>query len=64
MMFGGLTTFLFSCGTSYFLTIVDDCSKGVWVHLMDDKIEVRKILKTFCTMVETQFNKLVKCVRS
>ena len=26
----------FSCGASYLLTIVNDCSRGVWVHLMVD----------------------------
>ena len=30
---------------------------------MVDKSEVGKILKNFCAMAKTQFNKLVKCVR-
>ncbi|RDY11171.1 hypothetical protein CR513_04209, partial [Mucuna pruriens] len=53
-----------SCGASYFLTIVDDFSRVVWVYLLVEKSEVTSILKIFCTMLVTQFNRKVKIVRS
>lgn len=34
-----------SCGAFYFLTIVDDFSRVVWVYLMIEKSEVKRILK-------------------
>ena len=33
------------CGASYFLTMVDDYSRAVWVYLIIDKTEVPSILK-------------------
>jgi hypothetical protein len=39
-----------SCGASYFLTIVDDNSRGVWIYLMANKTEVAKLIKNFCAM--------------
>ncbi|GJY48180.1 retrovirus-related pol polyprotein from transposon TNT 1-94 [Tanacetum coccineum] len=53
-----------SCGTSYFLTIVDDLSRSVWVYLLVHKSEVFESMKMFLAMVKRQFNKLVKIVRS
>jgi hypothetical protein len=53
-----------SCGASYFLTIVDDCSRGVWIYLMANKTEVANLIKNFCAMTQTQFGKKVKCIRS
>ncbi|CAH9056431.1 unnamed protein product [Cuscuta europaea] len=53
-----------SCGARYFLTVVDDFSRAVWVHLMKEKSEVKIILKQFFAMVDRQFNKNVKVVRS
>lgn len=53
-----------SSGASYFLTIVDDCSRGIWIYLMANKSEVAKLIKNFCAMTKTQFNKIVKCIRS
>lgn len=51
-------------GAQYFLSIVDDYSRGVWVYLMQNKTEVSKFLIMFCNMVETQFNKSVKRIRT
>ncbi|XP_074284160.1 uncharacterized protein LOC141608714 [Silene latifolia] len=48
----------------YFLTIVDDHSRGVWIYLMQDKSEASKYMKFFCQMVKTQFNKIVKIIQS
>lgn len=53
-----------SCGAYYFLTIVANFSKAVWVYLMIAKSEVGQIIKYFCLMVQTQFNKRVKILRS
>ncbi|CAH9112797.1 unnamed protein product [Cuscuta epithymum] len=53
-----------SCGARYFLTIVDDYSRAVWVFLMKEKSEVSRILKQFIMLVDRQFNKRVKIVRS
>ncbi|KAK3005699.1 hypothetical protein RJ639_017625 [Escallonia herrerae] len=49
-----------SCGASYFLTIVDDYSRGVWIVLLIDKTEVSQTLKNFFAMIARQFNKEVK----
>ncbi|XP_010274487.1 PREDICTED: uncharacterized protein LOC104609798 [Nelumbo nucifera] len=53
-----------SCGATYFLTIVDDFSRAVWIFLLNDKNEVGKTLRNFFTMVKHQYDKLVKIVRS
>ena len=53
-----------SCGASYFLTIVDDFSRAVWIYLLVDKKEVSSMLKQFFAMVERQFARKVKIVRS
>ncbi|KAJ4755428.1 Retroelement pol polyprotein-like [Rhynchospora pubera] len=52
------------CGAHYFLTIVDDFSRAVWVYLMVEKSETGDLLKSFCKMIQTQFNQSVKCIRS
>lgn len=36
-----------SCGAKYFLTIVDDCSRAVWVFLLLDKTEVYHMFLSF-----------------
>ncbi|KAK3037778.1 hypothetical protein RJ639_030697 [Escallonia herrerae] len=51
-------------GVKYFLTIVDDYSRAVWVYLMHDKGQTGTLLRNFCNMVHTQFGKLVKIIRS
>lgn len=52
------------CGAHYFLTIVDDFSRGVWIYLLNDKTEVAQTLRNFLAMVQRQFGKLVKIIRS
>ena len=44
------------CEAHYFLTIIDDASRGTWVYLMKDKGEASKLVMNFCVMVKTQFN--------
>lgn len=53
-----------SCGASYFMTIVDDFSRGVWIFLLAAKSEVSITLQFFFAMVHRQFDKRVKVVRS
>ncbi|OMO75305.1 Integrase, catalytic core [Corchorus capsularis] len=53
-----------SSGAHYFLTIVDDFSRGVWVYLMKYKSEVSHYLIMFCNMIATQFGKKVKQIRT
>lgn len=51
-------------GFRYFLTIVDDFSRATWVYLLKYKSDVITTFPVFVTMVETQFNRKVKRVRS
>ncbi|XP_021746663.1 uncharacterized protein LOC110712507 [Chenopodium quinoa] len=53
-----------TCGAHYFLTIVDDFSRGVWVYLLNDKTEVYSSFCSFFAMVKCQFDVHVKYVRS
>ena len=52
------------CNSFYFLTNVDDYSRGVWVYLLHDKRKVAQTLKNFISLVSRQFGKEVKVVRS
>ena len=40
------------CGARYFLTIVDDFSRAMWIYLLVDKTEVSGYLYPFLAMVE------------
>lgn len=51
-------------GAQYFLTIVDDYTRAVWVYLLKEKSDVPNILMSFCIMVQMQFNTKVKVIRS
>ena len=51
-------------GHRYFLTIVDDYSRGTWTHLMVTKDEAFFLIKRFVNMAKTQFDKTVKVIRS
>ena len=48
----------------YFLTIVDDYSRCTWVYLLRNKTEASGLLKSFFSVVSTQFNAQIKCLRS
>ena len=52
-----------SCSAYYFLTIVDDFSRAVWIYLLAEKHEVVKVMHNFFAMTERQFGKQVKIVR-
>ena len=51
-------------GYKYFLTLVDDSSRYTWVYMMKAKSEVQTLVPKFLTMVKTQFNRVVKTIRS
>ncbi|KAL0405762.1 UNVERIFIED_CONTAM: Retrovirus-related Pol polyprotein from transposon RE2 [Sesamum latifolium] len=48
----------------YFLTIVDDFSRAVWVFLLPNKTHVFSTISSFLTSASTQFQAQVKVVRS
>ncbi|KAJ0534271.1 putative RNA-directed DNA polymerase [Helianthus annuus] len=48
---------------NYFLTIVDDFSRAVWVYLIKHKSEASDCLMNFYKMVKTQFGKAIKKIR-
>ena len=49
-----------SCGATYFLTLIDNYSKVVWLYLLFDKTKVCKMFNSFFSMIERQFNARVK----
>lgn len=51
-------------GARFFLTIVDDYSRGGWVFLMNEKFEAPNHLKNFLTMTTRQFQSQIKAIRS
>ena len=52
------------CGSRYFLTIVDDHSRAVWLYLLADKTMAPLQIRNFIAMIERQFFKQVKRIRS
>ncbi|GKA85651.1 ribonuclease H-like domain-containing protein [Tanacetum coccineum] len=44
-------------GYKYFLTVVDDYSKALWVYLIKSKDEVSFYVESFVELINTQFNK-------
>ena len=51
-------------GHRYFLTIVDDHTRFTWIFFMKSKSETATLLKQFIILVENQFTKTVKVVRT
>lgn len=49
-------------GFRYFLTIVDDYSRSVWVYMLKTKDEVFSIFVNFYNLVLTQFDKKIKVI--
>lgn len=48
----------------YFLTIVGDCSRSTWTHLLSCKSNALHTLRSFISIVETQVATSIKCIRS
>ncbi|XP_070018369.1 uncharacterized protein [Nicotiana sylvestris] len=51
-------------GFTYFLTIVDDCSRVTWTHLFSCKGNAFSIIKAFIAVVSTQFHISVQTIRT
>jgi Reverse transcriptase (RNA-dependent DNA polymerase)/Integrase core domain/gag-polypeptide of LTR copia-type/GAG-pre-integrase domain len=51
-------------GFKYFVTFIDDKSRATWLYLLKSKTEVFEKYQSFCKMVETQFEKKVKILRT
>ncbi|KAK2409531.1 putative mitochondrial protein [Trifolium repens] len=51
-------------GHKYFLTIVDDFSRFVWIILLKNKFDVSTHVQSFITMIETQYRVTPKIIRS
>ncbi|GKB84192.1 putative RNA-directed DNA polymerase [Tanacetum coccineum] len=51
-------------GYKYFLTIVDDFSRVVWVYLVKTKNEVFDVFVSFINLINNQFKIKIKMVRS
>ena len=51
-------------GNRYFLTLIDDCSRKVWIHLLKSKDETFQNFKQWKAMVENQTDKRVKVLRT
>ena len=48
----------------YFLSLLNDCSRGAWLYLMKVKSEAVHFLRSVINMIQTQFSKQVKVLRS
>ncbi|XP_019231186.1 PREDICTED: uncharacterized protein LOC109212029 [Nicotiana attenuata] len=51
-------------GNKFFLTVVDDFSRMTWVFLLKQKSEVRVLLQQFLVLVKTQFDKIIRVIRT
>jgi len=51
-------------GNKYFLLLVDDFSRKIWIYLLKAKSEVYKIFKEFKVLVEKQSGKVVKVLQT
>ena len=51
-------------GCRYFLTVVDDYSRGLWTILLPTKQHDNQSLKDFFNYVHTQFSTTIKCLRT
>ena len=51
-------------GRRYFLLLVDDCSRFMWLHLLSSKDEAPVVIKEFQTQVETETGKKLRVLRT
>ncbi|GJT86255.1 ribonuclease H-like domain-containing protein [Tanacetum coccineum] len=51
-------------GFRYFLTVVDDFTRAVWVYLIKSKDEVPHLITIFYNLIENQFKRKIKVFRS
>ena len=63
-MFGNLSSLPTYNGMRWFVTFVDDCTRMTWLYLLKHKNDVCNVFQVFHKMISTQFNTLIKIVRS
>ncbi|CAL2249190.1 unnamed protein product [Prunus armeniaca] len=51
-------------GARWFVTFIDDCTRIIWVSLLQTKWEVSSKFQKFCQMVETQFHTRIRVLQS
>ena len=51
-------------GKKYYLTIVDDHTRFTWTYLLANKNEATSFIISFFQLIETQFGKVIKQLRS
>ena len=51
-------------GGRYFMSIIDDYSRKVWIYILKTKDQALEKFKIWKTLVETQSNFKVKCLRT
>ena len=50
-------------GALYFVKLIDDFSQKVWVYSLKSKDEVLLVFQRFLTLLESQIEKIFKCLR-
>ncbi|TPX30010.1 DNA-directed DNA polymerase [Synchytrium microbalum] len=51
-------------GNKYFVTFIDDCTRYVWIYCIKTKSQVHSTLENWLKLVQTQFERTVKCLHS
>lgn len=51
-------------GAKYFLSIIDDYSRKVWLYMLKSKDQTLNKFKEWCAEVENTTNRKVKCLRT
>ena len=64
LIFWGLANTQMRGGKKYFLSLIDDYSRKVWVYLLKYKDETFNAFKTWKNLIENQYNKRVKILRT
>lgn len=54
----------FTIGAHYFFYYGYDFSRSTWIYLIKSKVDASHCLVVFCKMINTQFGKSVKRIRS
>ena len=51
-------------GMKWFVLFVDDCTRMSWIYLLRNKSDVLSVFQTFHAMIQTQFQKPIKVLRT
>lgn len=51
-------------GFKYFITIVDDYTRHIWVHLLNNKSNALTLIKSFVSLINMQFQTTIKVIRT